>query len=34
MGDSLLQDVELMLALSRCLEVLSRLSELLARDTH
>lgn len=31
-GDSLPQDVELMLALSRCLEVLSRLSELLARD--
>ncbi|KAL0053374.1 hypothetical protein WJX82_004863 [Trebouxia sp. C0006] len=34
MGDSSLQDVELMLALSRCLEVLSRLPELLARDKH
>ncbi|KAL0033763.1 hypothetical protein WJX77_004457 [Trebouxia sp. C0004] len=32
MRDSSLQDVELMLALSRCLEVLSRLSELLVRD--
>ena len=34
MGDSLPQDVELMLALSRCLEVLSRLAELLATDKH
>lgn len=34
LGDSFQQDVELLLALSRCLEVLSRLSELLVRDKH